>query len=166
MSEQEVKQAEKPEVDPEAEFKIESKDGQLLYKTSPEELDECFYSIIALMSWSKTFNIGKKLKLTFNTITDNQKMELLSSVKVWADKNEASSNMFDQQLNKTNVAYYLSYIDMDGNPINLREKKVEDRMALLGTLPEASLTIYGTYLFVFLEIIRKALLNQVNLKNS
>ena len=166
MSEQEVNQAEKPEVDPEAEFKISSKDDTLLYKTSPEELDECFYNIIALMAWTKTFSVGKKLKLTFSTISDSTKMELLSVMKKWAEVNDASSNMFDQQLNKTNLAYYLSYIEIDGNNINLKEKKMEERQEFLGTMTEAALQLYGTYLYAFLEIIRKSLLSQVNIKNS
>jgi hypothetical protein len=166
MAEQDVNPTVEVPVDPEAEFKIESRDGKLLYKTSQVELDDCFYSIIALMSWAKTFEVGTKLKLTFTTISDDQKMELLASMKKWAEVNDASSNMFDQQLNKTNLAYYLSYIDVDGSAINLREKSVAERIEFLGTMAEGALTLYGTYIFVFLEIIRKALLGQVSLKNS
>ena len=166
MSEQEVNQTDKVEVDPEAEFKIHSKDDTLLYKTSQEELDECFYSIIALMSWTKTFEVGKKLKLTFTTISDDSKMELLASMKKWSDTSEASPNMFDQQLNKLNLAYYLAYIEIDANGINLKEKPIEDRLKFLGTMTEGALTLYGTYIFVFLEVIRKALLGQISLKNS
>ena len=166
MSEQEVNPTGTPEVDPTLEYKITSKDGQVLYTSSQNELDECFYSVIALMSWTKTFTVGKKLKLTFTTITDNQKMELLSVMKKWAEQEDASNNMFDQHLNKLNLAHYLSYIEIDSNGINLREKEVDKRMEYLGSMPEAALQLYGTYQFVFLEIIRKALLNQVNVKNS
>jgi hypothetical protein len=166
MAEQEVNQNIDPEVDPTLEYKITSKDGQLLYQSNQTELDDCFYSIIALMSWTKTFNIGAKLKLTFTTISDDSKMELLSAMKKWASDSDASSTMFDQHLNKLNMAYYLSYIDMDNNGINLREKSIEDRIKFLGSMTEAALQLYGTYLFVFLELIRKSLLNQVSLKNS
>jgi len=165
MSDEQVNPTVEVPVDLEAEFKILSTDNKLLYKTSQTELDECFYSVIALMSWAKTFEVGKKLKLTFTTISDDQKMELLGSMKKWAETNNASSNMFDQQLNKTNLAYYLSYIEIDSNPINLREKTIEDRMKFLGTLPEGALTLYGTYIFTFLEIIRKALISQISVKN-
>lgn len=166
MAEQEVNQTSQSEIDSSLEYKIESKDGQLLYQSSQPELDDCFYSIIALMSWTKTFNIGAKLKLTFTTISDDSKMELLASMKKWASDSDASSTMFDQHLNKLNMAYYLTYIDMDGNGINLREKSIDERMKFLGTMTEAALQLYGTYLFVFLEIIRKSLINQVSLKNS
>jgi hypothetical protein len=166
MSDQDVNQDGSMKVDPELQFKILSKDDQLLYKTSQEELDDSFYSIIALMSWTKTFNVGSKLKLTFTTISDDQKMVLLSSMKKWASDNDASSTMFDQHLNKLNLANYLSYIEINNDPINLREKTVEDRMEFLGTQAEASLQLYGTYLYVFLEIIRKALVSQVSIKNS
>ena len=118
------------------------------------------------MSWTKTFSIGPKLKLTFNTISDDEKLELLGSMKKWAEANDASSNMFDQYLNKVNLAYYLSFIEMNGDGINLREKKLEDRIKFLGTMAEGALQLYGTYLFVFLEIIRKTLVSQVNIKNS
>lgn len=166
MSEQEVNPTGTPEVDPTLEYKITSRDGQLLYQTTQQELDECFYNIIALSSWTKTFNIGTKLKLTFTTINDDQKMELLATMKKWASDSDSSSTMFDQHLNKLNIAYYLSYIDMDNSGINLREKDVDARMKFLGTMAEGALQLYGTYLFAFLEIIRKALLNQVSLKNS
>jgi hypothetical protein len=166
MAEQEVNPTSQPEVDPTLEYKINSRDGQLLYQTSQEELDECFYSIIALMSWAKTFEIGSKLKLTFSTISDDQKMELLTAMKKWAEVNEASSNMFDQQLNKFNLAYYLTNIEVSGSSINLREKGVEERIQFLGSMTENALQLYGTYIYVFLEIVRKALLNQVNVKNS
>ena len=166
MSEQAVNPTVETPVDLEAEFKINSRDEQLLYTTSQAELDDCFYSIIALMSWSKTFNVGKKLKLSFSTISDDQKMELLGTMKKWAEDNDASSNMFDQQLNKTNLAYYLSYVDIDGNGINLREKDLKARLEFLGTMTEGALQLYGTYLFVFLELIRKSLLSQVSVKNS
>ena len=87
-------------------------------------------------------------------------------LKKWAEDNDASSNMFDQQLNKTNLAYYLSYVDIDGNGINLREKDLKARLEFLGTMTEGALQLYGTYLFVFLELIRKSLLSQVSVKNS
>ena len=163
MSEQEVNQ---PETDPKIDFNIKSQDGRLLYTSNQTELDDCFYSVIALMSWTKTFSVGNKLKLTFNTITDDQKMELLNTVKTWAKKEDASSTMFDQYLNKVNMAYYLSYIEIAGSGINLREKSIEDRRDYFGSMAEDALKLYGTYLYVFLEIIRMALLNQVNLKNS
>lgn len=166
MSEQEVNPNVEAVVDPLEAFKITSKDGKVLYTTSQEELDECFYSVIALSSWSKTFAVGSKLKLTFSTISDDQKMELLASMRVWADKNDASSNMFDQQLNKVNLAYYLSYIEINGSTINLREKKMDERIVYLGSMTEAALTLYGTYIFVFLEIIRLALIGELSLKNS
>ena len=166
MAEQEVNQTVEHEVDPNLDYKITSKDGQVLYQTEQKELDDCFYSIIALMSWTKTFQVGSKLKLTFSTISDDAKMELLNIVKKWASDNDASSNMFEQHLNKVNMAYYLSYIEMDGNNLNIREKTTEERIKFFGTMPEAALQLYGTYLFVFLEVIRKSLLNQVNVKNS
>ena len=162
MSEQEVNQH---EVDPNLNYVIKSQDGQALYTTDQKELDDCFYSVIALMSWTKTFEIGDKLKLTYTTITDDDKMKLLDHMKTWAKEKDASSTMFDQYFNKLNLAYYLSYIDIGGG-INVREKSVEDRKTFFGTMPEATLQLYGTYLFVFLEIIRKALINQVNVKNS
>ena len=166
MPEQEVNQTVTSEVDPNLEFKINSADGRLLYTTSQTELDDCFYAIIALSSWTKTFTVGTKLKLTFNTISDDDKMKLLGTMKKWASENDASSNMFEQQLNKQNMAYYLSYIEIVGDAINLRDKDMEKRMQFLGTMTESALQLYGTYLFVFLEILRKALLNQVNVKNS
>lgn len=166
MAEQDVNPTVETTVDLEAEFKINSRDGQLLYTTNQAELDDCFYSVIALMSWSKTFEVGKKLKLSFSTISDDDKMKLLGSMKKWAEDNEASSNMFDQQMNKTNLAYYLSYIDINDSGINLREKDQKARMEFLGTQTEAALTLYGTYIYVFLELIRKALLSQVSVKNS
>ena len=155
----------KPEVETKQNLNITSKDGQLLYTTTQEELDECFYSIIGLMSFTKTFNVGSKLKLTYTTITDDQKMKLLKSMKEWAGSNDASSTMFDQMLNKLNLANYLSYIEMNGDGINLREKDLDKRLEYLGSMAEGALQLYGTYEFVFLEIIRMALLSQVSLKN-
>lgn len=164
MSSETVNQEEtKPQVN---EFEIRSISGELLYTTTQQELDDCFYNILSLMSWTKTFTIGNKVKLTFSTITDKTKHELLKSVQTWADENKASANMFDSYLNKVNLAHYLSYIEMNNSAINLREKSVNDRIEFLGENAEDALKFYGTYQFVFIEIVRKSLLNQINLKNS
>ena len=163
MSEPEVKQT---EVDPMEEFKVYSADGKLLYVSSQEELDDCFYSIISLMSYTKTFNVGSKLKLTFSTISEAKKMDLLTKMREWTKTSDSSSQMFDQQLNKMNLAYYMSYIDMDSNGINLKEKDDKARLEYFDLMAEPAMNLYGTYQYVFMELVRKALINQVSLKNS
>lgn len=166
MAEPEVNETGKPKEDPNLRFKVFAKDGTLLYQTNQDELDDCFYSIISIMSWTKTFPVGNKLKLTFNTITEDAKMELLRSIKLWSEENSSSNTMFEQQLNRYNLANYLTYIEMGKETINLREKKLEDRINFFGTQAESALQLYGTYHYVFLEVIRLALLDQVSLKNS
>ena len=111
MAEETVDQTSKEELkgaaDPNFRFKIISKDETLLYQTNQQELDDCFYAIISIMSWTKTFSVGKKLKLTFNTISEDQKMALLTSVREWSEKNNASNNMFDQYSANDNLFQYL-----------------------------------------------------------
>jgi hypothetical protein len=118
------------------------------------------------MSWTKTFTVGQKLKLTYSTISEDQKMKLLASIKEWSEATNGSNTMFEGQLNRLNLAYYLTYIEMMKDTINIREKKLEDRMSFFGTQSEHALQLYGTYHYVFLEVIRLALLDQVSLKNS
>ena len=166
MSDQEVNQTPEAKIEEKPDYSISTRDGVVLYNTNAAELDECFYSVIALMSWSKTFNVGSKLKVTLTTISEDDKMTILSSVKKWAESEKASSQMFDEQMNKYNICYYVSYIEIDGNGINLREKDVEARMKFLGTMTETALSLYGTYVYAFLEILRKSMLSQVSLKNS
>lgn len=146
-------------------MRVYSKDGKRLYETNQQELDDVFFNVVALGAWTKTFVVGPYLKLTYSTITNDQKMELLESIKAWSEKAEASPNMFDEKLNVFNLSYYLAHIELKDDLINLNERKPEDRRKFFGSLADPSLTLYGTYLFVFLEIIRLALLDKVALKN-
>lgn len=145
-------------------MQISSISGELLYTTNRQELDDCFYSILALMSWNKTFSIGK-VSLTFSTISNEDKMSLLRKAQEWGKEEKASEQMFDEYMNKLNLAYYLSYIEINGNGINLKEKDLKDRLALLSMNAEDALKFYGTYVYVFQEIIRLSLLSQISLKN-
>ena len=147
-------------------FDVFSIDGNLMYTSTQEEFDDCFYSIIALGVWTKTFEVGKRLKLTFTTISEMKKMELLKHVKGWTDSDKATTQMFDQYLTKTNLCHYLTAIEIDKSIVNLREGKDEDRMSLISDMAEQALALYGSWLYAFQEIIRRSLTSQVALKNS
>lgn len=147
-------------------YEIMLNDERVVYKSSLEEFDDCFYAVISLMSWSKTFTPKQDLSLTFSTITNEEHLELLKNVRTWSELNNVSGQMFESYMTKINLAYYLTVIKVQDSTINLREKPVEDRVMYLSKMPEVSLNFYGMYNFIFNEIVRKALVEPLALKNS
>jgi hypothetical protein len=156
----------KDEVVKPTQFDFYSIDGTLMYTSNQEEFDDVFFSIIALGVWTKTFEVGTRLKLTFTTISESKKMDLLSKVKTWSDGLKATSQMFDQYLTKVNLCNYLSTIEIDKSIVNLREAKDDERFDTVSQQAEQALSLYGSWLYVFQEIIRRSLTAQVALKNS
>jgi len=146
-------------------FRVRNSDNTCLYKTNQKELDECFFSIIALSKWTKTFIVDDSLKLTYSSISNKLKVELLSRVQSWSEVAKPAPNLFQEELTRYNLAYYLSFIEVGGETINLRDKDVEDRLKFLQMYDENALLLYGNYQFVFSEIIRRALLSKATLKN-
>jgi len=147
-------------------FQIQLTDGRKVYQSDEEEFGQCFYAVLALLAWNKTFNVKSDLSLTFTTITDEERQALLKNVREWADSNNASGQMFEAYMTKLNLAYYLTVIQVQGSVINLREKPVEDRIMYLSKMPEQALNFYGMYNFIFNEIVRRALIEPLTLKNS
>ena len=137
-----------------------------MYISNEDEFDECFYNILSLGVWTKTFEIGKRLKLTFTTIDADAKMQLLKEVREWGDAEKATSQMFDQFITRTNLSRYLSTIELNGTMINLRQGDIAKKLELLGGMAEQAITLYGNWLYVFQEIIRRSLTSQVAIKNS
>ena len=156
-----------PVVEPElTSFDITLSDGRKVYLSSEEEFNDCFYAVLALLSWSKTFAPKPDLSLTFSTITDEDRQTLLGNVRAWAEKNNASSQMFEAYMTKVNLAYYLTVIKIQGSLVNLREQPIEKRLEYLSTMPEQAINFYGMYNFIFNEIVRRALIEPLTLKNS
>jgi len=146
-------------------FEIRLSGEKLVYKSSQQEFDDCFYAVLALFSWSKTFTVNDKLSLTFSTITDNEREEMLKELRDWSAKTDASGTMFEQHMTKMNLAYYLTVIELPSATINLREQPVEKRMEYLSKMVDQTLNFYGTYNFIFNEIVRRTLLDPLAVKN-
>jgi len=146
-------------------YQIRLSDNSLVYTSSVEEFDDCFYSILALFSWSKTFVVNDKLSLTFSTITDTEREVMLKSLRDWSIANDASSQMFEQRMTKLNLVNYLSVIQLKDSIINLREKDVDKREEYLSMMVDQTLSFYGTYNFIFNEIVRRTLLESLSIKN-
>lgn len=146
-------------------FDIRLNDDKLVYQSNQAEFDDCFYSVLALFSWSKTFVVNDKLSLSFSTITDEEREKMLAELRDWSAKTDASGTMFEQHMTKLNLAYYLSVIQVGESTINLKEQPVEKRMEYLGKMVDQTLNFYGTYCFIFNEIVRRTLLDPLAIKN-
>ena len=151
---------------PIGDFDIVLAEGRKVYTSTQEEFDECFYAVLALLAWNKTFTPKPDLSLTFSTITDEEYLSLLKEVRKWAEDNNASGQMFETYMTKVNLAYYLTVIKVQGSVINLREQPVEKRIEYLGKMPEQALNFYGMHNFIFNEIVRRSLIDSMTLKNS
>ena len=151
-------------IDPDLQF-IEQ-GGRKLYESTQEEFDDCFYQVLALGSFVKTFTIGSKLELTFMTISQNERMQLYDELQKWGESTKLSKAMFEIETKKRELSHYLTSLSIDGNLINLREGKPEDRLSMLSGMADQAIDYYSLYLWVFLELVRRSLMAKNALKNS
>jgi hypothetical protein len=142
--------------------------GDVIYKVTPEELEEVLINILSSGAHVKTFSLyGGKLELTYTSISEKDRMFTYDEMKKYADKNEGKLSKIDMDSYsaKVNIAYQLIRIKTNGNVANIAGGPFEERMALLCETPEDVVRVYSKYLMIFANITAMAFNNEEILKN-
>jgi len=143
-------------------------DDKKIYETSMEELTKVLTDVLSLGSFTKTFSLyGGKLELTYQTLSEGERMSGFENVRVYADKKKDnySQAQLDAYRAKVNIALQLIRIKTNGSLINLAEGDLNDRIALLSETPEDVVRIYSKYLMVFANLTSRAFNSEEVIKN-
>lgn len=82
------------------------------------------------------------------------------------NKDKITQVEHDGYMSKINLALQLIRITINGNPTNISQSKVEDRILLFAKTPEDQIRLYSKYLSIFANITAKAFASEEILKNS
>jgi len=143
-------------------------DDKEIYKTSMEELTKVLTDVLSLGSFTKTFSLyGGKLELTYQTLSEGERMSGFEVVRKYADKNKDSYSQaqLDAYRAKVNIALQLIRIKTNGSTVNLSEGVLDDRLTLLAETPEDLVRVYSKYLMVFANITSRAFNSEGIVKN-
>jgi hypothetical protein len=142
--------------------------GEVIYKVTPEELEEVLINILSAGAHVKTFSLyGGKLELTYTSISEKERMATYEMMRKYADANEGKISKIDMDSYsaKVNIAYQLIRIKTNGNVANIASGPFEERIALLCETPEDVVRVYSKYLMIFANITAMAFNNEEVLKN-
>ena len=149
-------------------FQIRDINGEVIYTTTPEELEDVLVNILSAGSHVKTFSLyGGRLELTYTSISEKERMATYEAMRKYADANEGKISKVDMDSYsaKVNVAYQLIRIKTNGNTSNISQGPIEDRIELLRETPEDVVRVYSKYLMIFSNITAMAFNNEEILKN-
>ena len=149
-------------------FEIKDINGEVIYTSTKEELEEVLVSILSAGSYVKTFSLyGGKMELTFTSISEKQRMETYDTIKKYIDAHggKLSQADVDSYSSKVNIVRQLLRIKTNNNTTNLAEGDIEERIALLSETPEDIIRVYSKYLMIFANITHMAFTNEEIVKN-
>lgn len=150
-------------------YQIKNLQDEVLYTTDAEELTEVLVGILATGSYTKTFSLfNGKIELTYNSITEKERMSGYDLIRTNADANASKSSQIqlDAFNAKVNIALQLTRIKTNGNTTNLSQGKLDERVILLSEMPEEQIRLLQKYLMIFANITNKAFSSEEYLKNS
>ena len=147
---------------------IKDMDGNLIYKSSKEELTDVLTSILTTGKFVKTFNPFKGIvELTYESITNEKRTKAYELVKEYADNHKDTSRLIlDSYTSKVNAALQLVRIQIGkSEPINLSQVDLIERIKFLTEMPEETVNLVSKYLMVFANITSRAFNSEEILKN-
>jgi len=167
MSTEQVQKTEK-ELELEEFLKIKDYNGDTVYTTSKEELDDVLVSILATGSFTKTFDLfNGKISLTYQSISQDERMNGYKFMsKYTEDHKDISKIEYDSYMANINIALQLIRVSINKNTTNISQGELSDRLMLLSKTPEDQIRLYSKYLSIFVNITAKAFASEDVLKNS
>lgn len=147
---------------------IKDMDGNLIHKTSKEELTNVLTSILTTGKFVKTFDpFNGLVKLTYESVSNEKRTKAYELVKTYADEHKDTSRLIlDAYTSKVNTALQLIRIEIGkSDPINLSTVDMVERIKFLTEMPEETVNLASKYLMVFANITSRAFNSEEVLKN-
>lgn len=146
---------------------IKDQNDTVLYKTSTDELQNIVSDVLSMGSYTHEFTLlNGKLVLVYTTILEKDRQFGYEQIRAFTNKNENASRIqIETFTSKVNLALHTVRIISNDVPTNLTTGKFEERLVLLGDLPEQLLLSLDKYLRVFLNLVNRAFNSEDIIKN-
>ena len=149
-------------------LKIKDYNGDVVYTTTKEELEDVLMSVLATGSFTKTFDLfNNKISLTYESISQEDRMKGYKFMSKYTEEHKDISKIeYDSYMANISIALQLIRVSINKNVTNISQGELSDRLLLLSKTPEDQIRLYSKYLSIFANITAKAFASEDVLKNS